>query len=193
MGGASSGMPHFSAAKRRWRAAWWGRGGVVATGYNLGTSRRLSLPKSLARGRAHGRGVLRHAPFFSCEAALARGGVGTGRRGCHAFHSWDKPEVVPPRVTCVVRGFLLGGASHRFFRNGRGARGCCAHSPIFDCSFRRRGGGGPRILFAKAGRYFRVPFSICEQLHFSKRRPSVRVGYRSLQRASKIDADGPAG
>ena len=49
MGGASSGMPHFSAAKRRWRAAWWGRGGVVATGYILGTSRRLSLPGSHAQ------------------------------------------------------------------------------------------------------------------------------------------------
>ena len=98
MGGASSGMPHFSAAKRRRRTAWWGRGGVVASRYILGTSRRLSLPRSMTRGRAHGRGILRHAPLFSREAALAHGVVGMRRRGCHGIQSWDKPEVVPPKV-----------------------------------------------------------------------------------------------
>ena len=193
MGGASSGMPHFSAAKRRWRAAWWGRGGVVATGYNLGTSRRLSLPWSHARGRAHGRGILRHALFLSREAALARGLVGTGRCGRYGIQSWDNPEVVPPEVTCVVRESLLGEASLRFFRNGRVARGCCAHSPIFDCSSRRRGVFGPRIVFAKGGMCFWVILSICGRLHFSRRRPSVRVGYRSQQEGSKRDAGGPAG
>ena len=186
-------MPHFSAAKRRRRTAWWGCGGVVASRYILGTSQRLSLPGSMTRGRAHGRGVLRHAPFFSREAAAARGVVGTRRRGCCGIHSWDKPEVVPPRVTCVVRESLLGGAILRFFHNGRGARGCCAHSPIFDCSIRRRAVFGPRIAFARGARCFRVTLSICGRRRFSRRRPSVRGGYRSQQEGSKRDEGGPAG
>ena len=110
LGGASSGMPHFSAAKRRWRAAWWGRGGVVASGYNLGTSRRLSLPWSKACGGAYfGRGILRHALLFSREAALARGLVGAGRCGCYGIQSWDKPEVVPPKVDGVRRSVFWEG------------------------------------------------------------------------------------
>ena len=44
MGGASSRMPQFSAAKRRRRAVWWRQGGVIASRFGLGTSRRLSLP-----------------------------------------------------------------------------------------------------------------------------------------------------
>ena len=135
MGGPSSRMAHFSS-----RPTWWGRRGVVASRYSLGTSRRLSLP-------------------------------------------W---------VTCAGRGFRLGRANPLFSDNGRGAQGCCAHSPIFDCSFRHRAVFGPRILFAKGFQDFSGRPSICERLHFSRRQPSARAGYRSLQQASKIGADGLA-
>ena len=145
------------------------------------------------RTRAHGRGILRHALLLSREAASELGVMGAGRRGCVLIHSWDKPEVVPPGVTCVVRESLLGGASHRFFRRGRGARGYCTHSPIFGCSFRRHGGDGPRILFARGVRGFYGWLSICGRPRFSRRRPSVRAGCRSLQPASKIGAGGPVG
>ena len=142
----------------------------------------------VARGRAHGRAIVPHGPFF-----LSADVMRTGRGGCLAIHAWDKPEVVPPGITCAVGESLLGGATPLFSDNDRGARGCCVHNPIFDCSFRRHAVFGPKIVFAKGARCFRVPLSIFGRLHFSNRPPSVRVGYRSLQRASKIDAGGLAG
>jgi hypothetical protein len=90
---------------------------VLTTGYNLGTSRRLSLPRLETRDGAYfGRGILRHAPLFSREAALARGVMGTGRRGCLAVQSWDKPEVVP-RVPGM--GMNKSGKKNEIERNDR--------------------------------------------------------------------------
>ena len=64
-------MPYFSAAKRRWRAPWSGWGGVVASRFILGTSRRLSLPRSHAQFVD----FALMAPFFSFLAEAVAHGV----------------------------------------------------------------------------------------------------------------------
>jgi hypothetical protein len=135
LGGTSSRMSPFSAAKRRprmsmrWRrAAWWERDAVVAELSSLGSSRRSTL-QLIARGsaiRKLGRDIVSHVPFFSREAAsedldevAACGLVGAGRGGGGAFQSWVKPEVDPP----------IGCARQRDSKTREGHRLAC---PIFQ-------------------------------------------------------------
>ncbi len=68
-------MTHFSAAKRRFcgRAGWWGAGGVIAERLNLGSSRRLTLQKSLRfRAIAMQGNCSRLALIFEGKACLIR-------------------------------------------------------------------------------------------------------------------------
>ena len=67
-----------------------GQGGVVASRYIFGTSRRLSLPLLMARGRAHGGAIVPYGPFF-----LSVGVLGTGQGGFLALQSWAIPEDGP--------------------------------------------------------------------------------------------------
>ena len=97
----------------------------------------LGLPRSKAY---FGRGILRHAPLFRREAALARGVVGTGRCGCYGIQSWDKPEVVPPMVE---------GARRSVFWEGH-PPACPTFQPRSGVGARRGGGGAawlPRVSF----------------------------------------------
>jgi hypothetical protein len=139
LGGSSSRMTHFSAAKRRFceHAGLWGADGAVAERLSLGSSRRLTLQKDEARQRDScklGGFIVSYDPFFSREAAFlrARGVVGSGRRDSGATQSWVKPEVDPPKVTALPRDSCkLGGSSSRMTHFSAAKRRFCGRAGLW--------------------------------------------------------------